>query len=173
VHDIEAQDVLVVAGGIGLAPVRPAILHLLRHRGQYGRVIVLVGARTPADLLFVDELHRWRGRFDLEVQVTVDHASEAWHGPVGVVTRLLETTRLHPEHTALLTCGPEIMMSFVVREALRQHIPPDRIWLSMERNMKCAIGLCGHCQWGRDFLCRTGPVMRWDQVSDRFSVRGL
>jgi NAD(P)H-flavin reductase len=173
VVEAEGRDVIVVAGGIGLAPVRPVILHLLANRERYTRVIVLVGARTPADLLYVDELYRWRGRFDADVQVTVDSAPPGWNGPVGVVTRLLERARFDPEHAVVMTCGPEIMMGFVVREALRQGVPPDAIFLSMERNMKCGLGLCGHCQWGRDLLCRSGPVLSWAQAADRFAIREL
>lgn len=173
VDEAEGSDVVVVAGGIGLAPVRPLILHLLAHRPRFTRVLVLVGARTPADLLFVEELHRWRGRFDLDVQVTVDRADDDWHGPVGVVTKLLERATFDPEHARIFTCGPEIMMRFVVQTALRRGVAPEHVWLSMERNMKCGIGLCGHCQWGPDFLCKKGPVFSWDVIGERFAMEAL
>jgi len=173
VEPAEGGDVVVVAGGIGLAPLRPAILHLLTHRARYERVFVLVGARSPDDLLFREELQRWRSRFDVEVEVIVDRGPPDWHGPVGVVTQLLSRAPFDASKAVVMTCGPEVMMRFVVREALQRGVAPERIALSMERNMKCAIGLCGHCQWGRDFLCRTGPVLSWDQAASRFGVRGL
>jgi NAD(P)H-flavin reductase len=173
VEEAEGNDVVVVAGGIGLAPVRPLILQLLAQRRRYTRVLVLVGARSPADLLFTEELHRWRGRFDLDVQVTVDRADEDGQGPVGVVTKLLERATFDPEHARIYTCGPEVMMRFVVQAALRRGVAPGHIWLSMERNMKCGIGLCGHCQWGSDFLCKTGPVFSWDAIGPRFAVEHL
>lgn len=170
-EEAEGDDVVVVGGGIGLAPLRPLIYRLLARREHYTRVTVLVGARSPADLLFVDELHAWRGRFDLEVEVTVDRADAGWHGPVGVVTRLLERAEFEPEHTSVFTCGPEVMMRFVVQTALREGVDPGRIHLSMERNMKCGLGLCGHCQWGADILCTTGPVYSWDRIGVRFGQR--
>ena len=173
VAEAVGTDVVVVAGGIGLAPLRPMILHLLAHRRDFSRVVVLYGARSPSELLFRRQLHHWRGRFDVTVEATVDRAGEDWFGPVGVVTRMLEREHFDVDDATILTCGPEVMMRFVVREAEEQGVPPDRIWLSMERNMKCAIGLCGHCQWGADFVCRQGPVFRWDQVSDRFAHEEL
>lgn len=169
----EGSDVVLVAGGLGMAPLRPAWLHLLTHRERYGRVLLLVGARAPADLLYADQLREWRARFDAEVQVTVDRGEAGWRGPIGVVTRLLERADLDPARTHLMTCGPEVMMRFVAREALAQGIPPDRIAVSMERNMQCAIGVCGHCQWGPDFVCRDGPVFGWDRVGARFSAVGV
>ncbi|MCB9685543.1 MAG: FAD/NAD(P)-binding protein [Alphaproteobacteria bacterium] len=173
VDEAEGSDVVLVAGGLGMAPLRPAWLHLLANRERYGRVLLLVGARTPADLLFPDQLGAWRARFDTEVQVTVDRADAGWRGPIGVVTRLLERAGLDPARTRVMTCGPEVMMKFVAREALRQGIPADRIAVSMERNMQCAIGVCGHCQWGADFVCRDGPVFGWDRVGARFAVAGV
>lgn len=173
VEEAEGADVVVVAGGIGLAPLRPVILHLIRHRARYARVILLYGARTPSELLFLRQLHHWRGRFDMEVEVTVDRAGEDWFGAVGVVTRLLERARFDADDAVVMTCGPEVMMRFVVREALQQGVPPERVFLSMERNMKCAVGLCGHCLWGPDFVCRDGAVFRWSEVAPRFAHPGL
>lgn len=173
VEAARGADVVVVAGGIGLAPLRPAIHHLLRHRSWYSRVLVLYGARDPSELLFLRQLHRWRGRFDLELSVTVDRAPSDWFGPVGVVTRLMERARLDPDDTVVMTCGPEPMMRFVVREAQHQGVVAENIYLSMERNMKCAVGLCGHCLWGPDFVCRDGAVFRWSEVAARFAHPGL
>ena len=166
-------DVVLVAGGIGLAPLRPALYHVLAHRRSYGRVGVLIGARTPADLLFAREVEAWRGRFDLDVEVTVDRAGPDWFGPVGVVTTLIPHLHFDPARTTAFVCGPEIMMTFTVRELERRGVPSARVWVSLERSMKCAIGLCGHCQLGPLFVCRDGPVFRHDHVARLMAVREL
>ncbi len=173
VQEAAGQDVVVVAGGIGLAPLRPAILHLLAHRGRYGRVVILYGARSPEELLFRRQLHEWRARFDLDVAVTVDHAEKAWYGQVGVVPRLVPRARFDSMYTTALVCGPEVMMRFTVDALLDRGVEPERIFLSMERNMKCGIGLCGHCQYGPEFVCRDGPVLPYSRVRRLFGVRGV
>lgn len=166
-------DIVVVAGGIGLAPLRPALYHVLRRRGEYGQVVLLYGSRTPSDLLYRAELERWRGRFDLEVGVTVDAAVGDWRGRVGVVPRLIAGASFDPASAVALVVGPEIMMRFTV-EALRQRgMPADRIYLSLERNMRCGLGHCGHCQLGPTLVCRDGPVYRYDQVEALLAVREL
>lgn len=162
-------DVIVVGGGIGLAPLRPAIYHLMRHRTDYGKVTILVGARTPTEQLYPTEYDTWRKQ-NIEVVVTVDRADETWKGRVGVVPMLFYSLRPDPKRTTVLTCGPEIMMRFVVYEALARRIPKDRIYVSLERNMKCAIGFCGHCQFGPTFLCKEGPVLTYAQVEPFFGV---
>ncbi len=167
------QDVVVVAGGIGLAPLRPAIYHLLAQRQHYGRIAILYGARGPLDLLYQRELEQWRGRFDLDVQVTVDHATSGWHGHVGVVTTLVKRVDFDPLHTVAMTCGPEIMMRFVVRSLTERGVAPKNIHLSMERNMKCAIGLCGHCQLGPTFICKDGPVFALPRIAPLWDVREM
>ncbi len=167
------QDVVVVAGGIGLAPLRPAIYHLLAHRPQYGRVMLLFGARTPDDILFARELENWRGRFDIDVGITVDRAQPGWHGQVGVVTTLIPRAAFDPANTVAFVCGPEIMMRFAARDLENRGVLPGRIWLSMERNMRCAVGLCGHCQFGAVFVCRDGPVFRYDTLAPLLAVREL
>lgn len=172
-EEAKGTDLVIVAGGIGLAPLRPVILQALRERQDYGRVVILYGARAPSELLFLRQLHHWRGRFDTTLEVTVDRAGADWFGAVGVVTRLLDRARFDPDDCTIMTCGPEVMMRFVVREAEEEGVPPERIFLSMERNMKCAIGLCGHCQWGPDFVCRDGPVYRWSDVAWRFRHKEL
>jgi NAD(P)H-flavin reductase len=169
---IRGRDVVVIAGGLGLAPLRPAILGLLARRADYGRVVVLYGARTPADLLFRDELERWRGRFDVRLEATVDRAGRDWLGPVGVVTRLLDDVPIDPSNAALV-CGPEIMMRFAVRELERRGMRPDGIWVSLERSMKCGIGTCGHCQLAGSFVCKDGPVFRLDRIAPHLRVREL
>lgn len=170
--EIRGRDVLVIAGGLGLAPLRPAILRLLANRGDYGRIVILYGARTPADLLFRDELERWRGRFDLRVEAIVDRAGRDWLGPVGVVTKLLDTVPVEPDDAALL-CGPEIMMRFAIRDLEQRGMPRDSIWLSVERSMKCGVGLCGHCQLAGSFICKDGPVFRYDRIAPYLQVRDL
>lgn len=173
VDEARGKDLLVVAGGLGLAPLRPAIYHALRHREGYRRFIVLYGARTPGDILFERELHAWRARFDCEVEVTVDRAGTEFRGHVGVVPALLDRLLLDPERTAAMVCGPEIMMRFTARALLAKGLPEGAIWLSIERNMKCGIGLCGHCQLGPAFPCKDGPVMRHDRAAPLLAVREL
>lgn len=160
------HDVVIVAGGIGLAPLRPVIYHVIANREKYGKVILLYGSRTPADILFMKELEKWRARLDTEVAVTVDRASGAWRGNVGVVTTLISKAHFDPSRTVAMLCGPEIMMRYTVQEFIRRGVTKDKINMSMERNMKCAIGFCGHCQWGPTFICKDGPVFRYDTIQD-------
>lgn len=168
--EIEGRDVLVVAGGLGIAPLRSAVLHILARRSRYGRVIILFGARTPCQLLFRDDLARWRGRFDCRVEVIVDRSERDWLGNVGVITKLVAETPVTPDMAALV-CGPEIMMRFVARELQRRGVPASSLWLAMERNMKCGVGMCGHCQLGSWFVCKDGPVHRFDRIEPFLSHR--
>jgi NAD(P)H-flavin reductase len=165
------SDVVVAAGGIGLAPLRPVLYHLLAQRAAYGNIVLLYGARTPQDLLYTDELARWRGRFDMEVGVTVDKATDGWQGHVGTVTTLIPKAAFDPSHTVAFVCGPEIMMRFTIRELQSRGVPDERIFISMERNMKCAIGLCGHCQLGPFFICKDGPVFAYSAIKEWFGKR--
>jgi len=171
VLDAAGSDVVVMAGGIGLAPLRPAFHYLLDHRKKYGRVSLLYGARRPEEMLYVNELERWRARFDVDIEVTVDNADSSWHGNVGVVTTLVEKATFDPLETVAIVCGPEIMMRFGSRALLTRGVSPDNIYLSYERNMKCAIGLCGHCQFGPTFVCKDGPVFKLSQVDHLMKVR--
>jgi NAD(P)H-flavin reductase len=173
VREAAGQDVVVLAGGIGLAPLRPVIHHLLRQRDDYGRVVLLYGARTPEDILFTRDLERWRSRFDVEVQLTVDRAAGAWHGNIGVVTGLIHRAPFNPLDAVAMICGPEIMMRFCMQELVKRGVSEERIWISMERNMKCGVGLCGHCQLGPTFICKNGPVYRFDEIADLFMRREL
>jgi NAD(P)H-flavin reductase len=154
----EGRDVVVVAGGVGLPPLRPAIYQLLAHRDRYRRIALLYGARTPGDLLFPGELAAWRGRFDLFVQVTVDAAAEDWRGDVGVVPDFIHLAPFNPATTTAFVVGPEVMILFTVRALIRAGLPEEHIFLSTERNMQCATGMCGHCQLGPFLVCRDGPV---------------
>jgi NAD(P)H-flavin reductase len=173
VQEAEGNDLVVVAGGIGLAPLRPVLYQVLSRREKFGRVYLLYGARTPRDLLFKRELETWRARFDFEVQVTVDHAAGGWRGNVGVVTTLLSKAHFDPINTVAMVCGPEIMMRFTVLELRSRGLDLAGIYISMERNMKCGIGLCGHCQFGPHFICKDGPVFRFDRIRDLFAKREI
>lgn len=170
---LAGADLLLIAGGLGLAPLRPALCHVLHHRTRFGSVALLAGARTPADLLFRRDLSRWSARRDLEVLTIVDRAGPGWKGRVGVVPALLAATPIDTRRTAALVCGPEVMMRFTVRELLARGLGADRIYLSLERNMKCAVGTCGHCQYGPEFVCRGGPVFRFDRIEPVFWIREL
>jgi NAD(P)H-flavin reductase len=171
VEEAIGKDVVIAAGGIGLAPLRPALLTLLAHRERYGRIVLLYGARSPQELLFGRQLLQWRGRFDLEVEVTVDTASREWRGNVGVVTTLIPRAHFDPEEALAMVCGPEVMMRFTVSGLQELGVPAESIYVSMERNMKCAVGLCGHCQYGPTFICKDGPVFRYDRLASLFNVR--
>lgn len=164
------SDLVLVAGGLGLAPLRPAVYHVLAHRTDYRRVFLLVGARTPADLLFRDEVDRWQADNDITVLVTVDRAPADWKGRVGVVSALLADVDIAPDSVAFV-CGPEVMMRFTVRELGRRGQANERIHLSMERSMKCAVGFCGHCQFRESFICKDGPVLRYDRIGPLFWLR--
>ena len=169
--DLEGEDLVIVAGGLGLAPLRPVVYHVLKHRGAYRAVSLLVGARTPDDLLFQGELARWKQRGDLRVLTIVDRAGPAWKGRVGVVPMLLDETPIDPRRTVALTCGPEVMTRFTVRALAQRGLPDERIYASLERNMKCAVGFCGHCQYGPSFVCKDGPVFRFDRIRSLFWLR--
>jgi NAD(P)H-flavin reductase len=171
VEEAAGSDVLIVAGGIGLAPLRPALYYLLSNREEYGRIALVYGARTLQDMLYKSELERWRSHFDLEVKVTVDTAPTSYRGNVGVVTTLIPRVQFDPFHTVALVCGPEVMMRFTVRELEHRGVEPENIFISMERNMKCGIGFCGHCQFGSAFICKDGPVFCYAEIQPFFAKR--
>jgi anaerobic sulfite reductase subunit B len=165
-------DVVVVAGGLGLAPLRLAVLALLARRERYGRLLLLYGARTPADLLYRDELARW-AEDGLDVEITVDAADADWDGPVGVVGKLVARAGFDPRNAAALMCGPEVMMRFTAVALAERGVAPERTYVSLERSMKCGIGQCGHCQIGPTLVCLDGPVYSWAEISRWLSVREL
>jgi NAD(P)H-flavin reductase len=173
VAEAEGNDVVIVAGGLGLAPLRPTLYRVLARRERYGRVVLLYGARGPADILYRRELETWRRRLDVDIEVTVDHAAPDWRGNVGVVPALIPRISFDPQHAVALVCGPEIMMRFAIAALRDRGLAADRIYVSMERNMKCAVGLCGRCQFGPAFVCRDGPVFRFDRIAPRFGVREI
>ena len=167
------QDVVLVAGGIGLAPLRPAICELISNRVSYGEVSLIIGAREPKLLLYPDEYESWRAS-GINVAVTVDRGDESWGGSVGVVTSILDRLWLRDAaRTVVLTCGPEVMMWYVMRTAAARGIPCSRLYLSLERNMNCAVAFCGHCQFGPYFLCREGPVLCFEQVQRLLRIENL
>ncbi len=168
--EAEGADVLVVAGGLGLAPLRPAIYSILSDRERYGRFTILYGTRSPNDILYARELRQWRGRLDAEVEVTVDRAAADWRGNVGVVPALISRSSFNPAGAVAFLCGPEVMMRFSAMELLAAGLPGSRVYLSMERNMKCSVGHCGHCQFGPYFVCKDGPVFPYDRVMDLMKV---
>jgi NAD(P)H-flavin reductase len=168
----EGGDVVVAVGGIGLAPLRGALYRLIAHRDRYGKVVLLYGGRSPDQLLYRDELERWR-RAGLDVLVTVDQADETWDGPVGVVTTLIERADFDPGATTALVCGPEVMMRFTAAGLLAAGVDKARVHLSMERNMKCALGRCGRCQFGPVFVCGDGPVFSYEAIEPLLAVPEL
>ncbi|WP_281800995.1 FAD/NAD(P)-binding protein [Methylocystis echinoides] len=169
----EGKDVVLVAGGLGMAPLRPALYRLLGERSRYGKVTLLFGSRRPEDIVFRHEVENWRGRFDIDVDVTVDHAGADWRGHVGIVTTLIARLDLDPAKTIAMVCGPEVMMRFVSMALCDRGIAEESVWLSMERNMKCAIGHCGHCQLGPTFICRDGPVFTYRRLKPLLGVKEL
>lgn len=164
------HDLVVVGGGIGLAPVRPVVLAAIRDRERYGRVSVLIGARSPDSLLFCDEYEAWR-HAGVVVSVIVDTAPPGWTGRVGVVTKLIAPALDDPRRTIAVMCGPEVMMRFAANELLDRGVRPEGVQVSLERNMHCAVGLCGRCQLGPRFVCHDGPVFTWPDVVDLLMVR--
>jgi len=172
VAEIEGADVLVIAGGIGLAPLRPAILALLARRERYGRLLLLYGGRSPDQLLYTPELEQWEVR-GLDVAVSVDSAGPEWLGHVGVVPRLVARASFDPASAVALVCGPEVMMRFTVAALAQRGVGQERVHASMERNMQCGIGHCGHCQLGPTLVCRDGPVYRWSELAPWLAIREL
>jgi len=164
--EIKGRDILFICGGIGLVPVRSAIAYVLRHRQAYGNVTILYGTRTPAERLFADELVAWTERKDIHFLETVDRADSSWRGQVGVITNLFPALRVNSERTTAVVCGPPIMYKFVLLELYKLRIMPEHVHLSLERNMKCGIGKCGHCQINHLYACQDGPVIRYADVMD-------
>lgn len=166
-------NLVLVAGGIGLAPLRPVLRHVLDHRDRYGRVVLLIGARTPGELLYADAYDAWRAA-GVEVGVTVDRADTSWTGHVGVVTELLRgNVASDPEATIAFICGPEVMMRFTAVALQRVGVASEAIRISLERNMRCGVAWCGHCQLGPLLICRDGPVVGYDVAEPLLNVREL
>ena len=168
-ESLTGKDIFIACGGIGLPPLRPAIYHIIHNREKYGKVTVLYGARTPKELMYTDEYEAWR-KAGIDIEVSVDRGDTDWTGRVGVVPMWFYQFRFDARKTAVLTCGPEIMIRFVIFEALARRIPLDSIFVSLERNMKCGQGSCGHCQLGPYFICKDGPVFRFDALQPFLNV---
>jgi len=173
VAEAEGNDVVIVAGGIGMAPLRPVLYHLLSQREKYGKIVLLYGTRSPSDILYRKELEHWRGHLDLDVQVTVDRADDNWRGNVGVVTTLIQRAPFDALNTIAMVCGPEVMMRFTSQELERRGISSDNVFVSMERNMQCAVGFCGHCQFGPKFICKDGPVFHYNEIKEWLAKREI
>jgi NAD(P)H-flavin reductase len=172
--EAKGRDLLIIGGGIGLAPLRPAIYHAMENRDDYERVVVLYGTRTPDDILFETELRRWGDRTDITTLITVDAADRGWYGAVGVVTRLIGRVGFEPSNATALVCGPEIMMTVTAERLMEGYsMKPETIYVTMERNMKCGIGVCGHCQFGSKFICTDGAVFSYDEVGHLFDIKGV
>jgi len=173
VEQVIGKDICIIAGGIGLAPLRPVIYSLLKNRKDYGKVYILYGARTPQDLLYRVELEQWSKLFDVEVHVTVDRGDQSWKGNIGFAAQLLSYIELDKKNTVSMVCGPEMMMKFTVEDLLEKGLSAENVYLSLERNMKCAIGLCGHCQFGPKFICKDGPVFSYPEISYLFEKKEI
>lgn len=172
-EEIKGLNLLLMAGGIGLAPLRSLIYYLLENRNDYGKIALLYGARNPEDLLFTKELKEWKEKLGGTLYTTVDVADENWKGNVGVVTTLLPKVPFSLEKTAALMCGPEIMMRLSSKDLLQKGIQQKNLYLSMERNMKCAIGHCGRCQLSPHFICKDGPVFTYKEMQPYIAIKEL
>jgi NAD(P)H-flavin reductase len=165
VEELHGKDILIVAGGLGLAPVRSLIHYILDERNRFGDFHLLYGARTPEELLFKNDLLLWRESDDVNLQVTVDRPNEQWRGNTGVVTTLFrQIPRLDPASTMVVIVGPPIMFKFVVLEVLARGVPQKQVLCSLERRMKCGLGKCGHCQANNIYVCMEGPVFRYGEL---------
>jgi NAD(P)H-flavin reductase len=172
-EQLAGRDLIFAAGGIGLAPLRMAIQWSIRERSSLGRVTLLYGARSPATVLYPAELAEWQ-QLGIDVQTTVDRCDSGWTGRVGVVPLLVDRLRpFRPEQTSLLMCGPDVMMRYTAQRTLARGMSPTDVWLSLERNMQCAVGFCGHCQLGPAFICKDGPVFRYDRMSPYLATEDL
>jgi NAD(P)H-flavin reductase len=167
------KDVLVVTGGLGCAPVTGAIQYIMRRRASYGHISILHGVKTAADLIYHDRFAQWRREPDTTVLLSSDQPDRHWHHRTGVVTELFEEVEFDPARTVAFICGPEVMMRHATRILVGRGLPTRRIHVSLERNMKCAVGLCGHCQLGPEFLCKDGPIFPYDRVAQWLEARGL
>lgn len=170
---LEGKDVVMVAGGIGLAPLRPMVYWLRRHRQRFRRVVLLFGCRSPDDRLYTDELHQWQSDDVIDVLVTVDNAGADWIGPVGVVTNLLRRIRVNADRSMVMVCGPRVLNRVAAWSFMQLHVPAEQVYLSLERNMNCGYGQCGHCQRSGKFVCKDGPVFAYSEIAESFTVEEI
>lgn len=172
-HDARWKDVLVVTGGLGCAPVTGAIDYMFRRRANYGRIVLLHGVKKPADMVHHDRFEAWRRDPGTTVLLTTDEPDRTWRDRTGVVTELFDEVEIEPGRTMVFMCGPEVMMRYAVAHLRKRGVSLDRVFVSLERNMRCAVGLCGHCQLGPEFICKDGPIFPFSRVARFFGVRGL
>jgi NAD(P)H-flavin reductase len=170
IEKFQNKDILIIAGGLGLAPVRPIIYYILNNRNSFNKVTILYGTKNPNEIIFKNELHKWKSSFDIDLQIIVDNPDSNWKGNTGLITTLIRNLNVVPDNTITMICGPEIMMKVSAIEIASKGLNPQNIYLSMERNMKCAIGLCGHCQYGSKFICKDGPVFSYLEIKHLLDI---
>jgi NAD(P)H-flavin reductase len=166
----KGRDVLVIAGGVGMATLRPAMFALAENSSEYRKITLLYGSKTADDILYRKDMEEWKP-MGIDVQVTLDHADDSWKGHVGVVTSLIKANLPNPENTLVLLCGPEIMMQVALQELTDAHVDEKNVYVSLERNMQCAVGFCGHCLYGPYFICKDGPVFAYPQVKKYLAIK--
>ncbi|MDO9557119.1 MAG: FAD/NAD(P)-binding protein [Coriobacteriia bacterium] len=163
---MKGNDVLLVAGGLGIAPLKSLINHIHDERHEFGKVTIMYGARNPSEVLFRYQFDMWRHRDDFNLMLTVDESDDAWDGEVGLVTKLFEKIDVDPDNTYGAVCGPPVMYEFVIAEMRKKNMDVDKIYMSFERRMKCGIGKCGHCGVGHQYACIDGPVFSyWEAMN--------
>ena len=161
VQELKGKDMLFVCGGIGLAPLKSLIDYTIAMRRDFGRLIIVYGTKSPAEILFPEEIEMWRKMSDVEFEMTVDRPDENWKGKTGVITTLIPPLNLNVENTIAAIVGPPVMYKFVIMALKAKRIPEDNIYLSLERRMKCGVGKCGHCQINNTYVCQDGPVFHY------------
>jgi sulfite reductase subunit B len=166
IDDFKGKDVLFLAAGLGLVPLRSLIWSVLNDRSSFGQVNILYGCKTPKELLFKEELANWENRKDIEYQITVDLGDETWSGNVGVITTLIPKISFDPKKTQAVIVGPPIVYRFAIKELKSRRMPDENIWVSLERKMKCGVGKCGHCQMNQIYVCQEGPVFNYAKIKD-------
>lgn len=173
IEKAKGRDVLVIAGGIGIAPLRPMILRIIENRSDFEKVVVLYGTRTPQDILFSEQQLYWKREAKINLQVSVDIATPEWYGHVGVVTEMIHHVAFDPNSVATYVCGPEVMMHFVAKELQACKVGSSQVYLSLERNMHCAVAHCGRCMLGPTFVCKDGPIFSYDYIAPFLETREM
>lgn len=171
-EEIQDNDLMIIAGGLGIAPLRSVIRSIVK--GQHkGKKYILYGAKTPKDIIFRDEFPRYRDVFDIFLAVDKADPEEYWRADIGIVTGLLNKVSFNPLNTIAFVCGPEVMMQSVVKELIIRGVPGEKIYISMERNMNCGTGICGHCMFGPKFVCKDGPVFRFTDIEEFLGIKEI
>jgi NAD(P)H-flavin reductase len=171
-EEIEDNDLMIIAGGLGIAPLRSVIRHIVKGRRK-GKYYILYGAKTPKDIIFRDEFPRYRDAFDVFLSVDKADPEEYWRGYIGIVTALLDRVSFNPLNTMAFVCGPEVMMQSIIKELIIRGVPGEKIFISMERNMNCGMAVCGHCMFGPKFVCKDGPVFRFTDIEGFLGVKEI